>query len=229
MTCTSAEATDWQKFKFSINDVSFQNQGSEKYISSADENYMICNRTAVDFLEKFEIIGQIGNGNVISIKGSNGKYVSSENGTKTMTCNRSSIGEWEKFTLEGSNGVYALKGSNGLYVRNDMTCTSAEATDWQKFKITEELKSSNFNKTSDSNKTLVVYSNQANSQLLLSGIPDGSYDLKIYNMQGRLVKNTNIRISEHRAGLNIDALSTGLYILKLNNNDVSKTVKFIKE
>lgn len=230
MLCTADEATDWQKFKITTNSVSFQNQGSTNYISSADENFMICNRTVVQALEKFDIIGQVANGNVISIRGNNGKYVSSENGTKTMTCNRNSIGDWEKFTLIGSNGIYALQGSNGLYVRNDMNCTSVEATDWQKFKITTEPMSQILNKTFNSKPNMVVYENKNDSSYYIKSpeISDGMYDAMIYNMHGKLVKSLNIRFIEQLAALNIDELSKGLYLLKLNNIEFTKTIKFIK-
>ncbi|MCG8701371.1 MAG: trypsin-like peptidase domain-containing protein, partial [Bacteroidales bacterium] len=48
-------------------------------------------------------------GKKISLKGNNGKYVSSENGKKAMNCNRTSVAKWEKFTVvDAGNGKIAL-------------------------------------------------------------------------------------------------------------------------
>ena len=51
--------------------------------------------------EKFQFskVGTANGHDVISIKGSNGRYVSSENGASAMTCNRTAAGTWEKFEL----------------------------------------------------------------------------------------------------------------------------------
>ncbi|MCG8700078.1 MAG: trypsin-like peptidase domain-containing protein, partial [Bacteroidales bacterium] len=67
-------------------------------------------------------------GKKISLKGNNGKYVSSENGKKAMNCNRTSVAKWEKFTVvDAGNGKIALKGSNGKYVNSGspMYCNSS--------------------------------------------------------------------------------------------------------
>ena len=46
-----------------------------------------------------------------------GFYVSSENGTAAMNCNRTSAGIRETFeVIDAGNGTIALKGNNGLYV-----------------------------------------------------------------------------------------------------------------
>ncbi|MBE0393180.1 ThuA domain-containing protein [Flavobacterium sp. PL002] len=83
-------------------------------------------------------------GSIISIKGSNEKFISSENGTKSMTCNRDASGLWEKFTVvDAGGGKIALKGNNGKYVSSEngtkaMTCTRTFNTvssigSWEKF------------------------------------------------------------------------------------------------
>ena len=78
-------------------------------------------------------------GQVIWLRGSNGQYVSSENGQGGMNCNRGSVGGWEQFTVVavGSNQI-ALQGTNGLYVSSGngqtaMTCNSASVSGWEAF------------------------------------------------------------------------------------------------
>lgn len=59
-------------------------------------------------------------GSYITIMGNNNLFVSSENGTVAMTCNRSSAQAWEKFlVVKVGNGLVALKGSNGKFVSSE--------------------------------------------------------------------------------------------------------------
>ena len=59
-------------------------------------------------------------GLVITLCGSNGRFLSSENGTRTMRCNRTSVGACERFTVEvvtQSPLRFRLIASNGRYLR----------------------------------------------------------------------------------------------------------------
>ncbi|MEQ9306817.1 MAG: carbohydrate-binding protein, partial [Marinoscillum sp.] len=78
-------------------------------------------------------------GQTIWLRGSNGQYVSSENGQGGMNCNRGAVGGWEQFTVVavGSNQI-ALQGNNGQYVnaqngQSAMTCNSASISGWESF------------------------------------------------------------------------------------------------
>lgn len=78
-------------------------------------------------------------GQTIWLRGSNGQYVSSENGQGGMNCNRGAAGGWEQFTVVavGSNQI-ALQGNNGQYVnaqngQSAMTCNSASISGWESF------------------------------------------------------------------------------------------------
>lgn len=86
-----------------------------------------------------------GGGSLSALKGNNGKYVSSENGTKPMNCNRNSIGAWEKFDISvvgstNGNDIVTLKGNNGKYVSSEngskpITCNRNSALGWEKFEL----------------------------------------------------------------------------------------------
>ncbi len=75
----------------------------------------------------------------IYLKGSNGKYVCSENGAKPMNCDRDHIGSWERFTvINAGNGKVALRGSNGKYVCSEngalpIICDRENLGPWEKF------------------------------------------------------------------------------------------------
>jgi hypothetical protein len=70
------------------------------------------------------------------------KYVSSENGTKAITCNRTTIGDWEKFTLiNNADNTVSFLGNNNRYISSEngtqaMTCNRTAIGGWEKFATT---------------------------------------------------------------------------------------------
>ena len=77
---------------------------------------------------------------IITLKGSNGLFVSSEGGTQPMTCSRPTASSWEQFAvLDGGSGKVALR-ALGKYVSSEggtqpMTCSRTsisptETFDW---------------------------------------------------------------------------------------------------
>ncbi|WP_025743780.1 polysaccharide lyase family 7 protein [Aquimarina pacifica] len=85
-----------------------------------------------------------GGSTMITIKGNNNKYVSSENGTKDMNCNRTDDAEWEQFELiYNDDGTVSLKGNNGRYVTSmngtaPIICDRTEILEWERFTLIEE-------------------------------------------------------------------------------------------
>lgn len=77
-------------------------------------------------------------GQVITLRGFNNQYVSGENGTQAMWCNRPTPGTWEQFSvLDGGNGTVVLR-SMGKYVSSEngaaaMTCSKTTIGDWERF------------------------------------------------------------------------------------------------
>ncbi len=83
-------------------------------------------------------IASIPLGQVINLKGSNNKFVSSNNGTANMKCNRLIADSWEDFSViaAGTGKVY-LKAIN-MYVSSEngvkpMTCNRVSPGSWEKF------------------------------------------------------------------------------------------------
>jgi hypothetical protein len=89
---------------------------------------------------KFKTAGRIAVNEVITLKGSNELYASSENGTAPMRCNRTTAQDWEKFTVvDAGSGKVALK-SMGKYVSSEngtksITCSRTAIGDWEKFTV----------------------------------------------------------------------------------------------
>ncbi|WP_245447002.1 glycoside hydrolase family 30 beta sandwich domain-containing protein [Mucilaginibacter celer] len=77
-------------------------------------------------------------GSVITLKGFNNQYVSGENGTQAMNCNRPSPSAWEQFTVvDAGAGKIALR-SMSKYVSSEngtqaITCNRTTFGDWEKF------------------------------------------------------------------------------------------------
>jgi aryl-phospho-beta-D-glucosidase BglC (GH1 family) len=77
-------------------------------------------------------------GQIITLRGINNLYVSGENGTQAMRCNRATAGDWEKFSvLDGGNGTISLR-SMGKYVSSEngaaaITCSRATVGGWERF------------------------------------------------------------------------------------------------
>lgn len=77
-------------------------------------------------------------GKTIWLQGNNALYVSSENATKAMNCNRTSPQAWEQFIVgDAGNGKVTLQ-SMSKYVSSEngaqaMTCNRATAQGWEQF------------------------------------------------------------------------------------------------
>jgi glucosylceramidase len=98
---------------------------------------MYCTAPRGDIWETFSIVNA-GGGKVALMN--MGKFVSSENGSVPMTCNRTTIGAWEQFDyLINSDGTISLRGNNGLFITAEdgtkpMICNRAQIGAWEKFK-----------------------------------------------------------------------------------------------
>ncbi|SEW39652.1 hypothetical protein SAMN05428988_5127 [Chitinophaga sp. YR573] len=82
--------------------------------------------------------GDVPIGQTVTIKGSNGLYVSSENGQQAMNCNRNVAQGWEQFAvLDGGGGKVALKNSDKLVCSENgtqaMNCNRTAIGPWEQF------------------------------------------------------------------------------------------------
>lgn len=77
-------------------------------------------------------------GQTITLKGFNNQYVSGENGTQAMNCNRPTASAWEQFTIVDAGGGKVALQSMGKYVSSEngtqaITCNRTAISDWEKF------------------------------------------------------------------------------------------------
>lgn len=93
----------------------------------------------VDYVRVYQQTGSsVPYGQTITLKGFNGKYVSSENGTQPMTCTRDVAQAWEQFTVVDAGGGKVALQSMGKYVSSEngtqpITCNRTTIGDWEKF------------------------------------------------------------------------------------------------
>ena len=181
----------------------------------------------------------------VSFKGSNGKYMSSENGVKSMTCNRAKVGLWEKFELvqlSGSN-VYALKGNNGKYVCHEngtgpMNCNRTKIGAWEKFVIkkfdvNQSLKIVNQNKPK---AAMNIYpTSKSNMDITFSVQEKISYStIEIIDLKG--IRHATYTLGELEPGdvsFSLDKIqqkieNQGIYIVRARLDNTTLVKKIIK-
>ncbi|TWI97574.1 hypothetical protein JN11_03394 [Mucilaginibacter frigoritolerans] len=77
-------------------------------------------------------------GQTVTFKGSNNLYVSSENGTQPMTCNRTVAQGWESFLVVDAGGGKIALQTQGKYVSSEngtqaITCNRTAVGPWEQF------------------------------------------------------------------------------------------------
>jgi len=95
----------------------------------------------VDYVRVYNIVNTPGTapiGATITIRGNNNQFVSGENGTQAMNCNRPTAQAWEQFTVVDAGGGKVALQSMGKYVSSEngvqaITCNRATMGDWEKF------------------------------------------------------------------------------------------------
>jgi hypothetical protein len=82
--------------------------------------------------------GTVPFGQTVTIKGSNNQYVSSENGTQAMNCNRPAAQGWEQFTVVNAGGGKVALLNSSKYVSSEngtqaINCNRTAIGPWEQF------------------------------------------------------------------------------------------------
>lgn len=217
--------------------VSLQNVGSTKYITFDDTTLNLsCSATSVGTNEKYEWI-DLEDGK-IALKATNGKYVSSENGTKIITCNRSEIGAWETFTLiEKGEDIYTITGNNGLNLGGGMLFNKTNSGAWQQFKIVKHgiVAARSHEKAltvmGDHGKDFEfsIYPNPVRNGKITIEVNQEieNAELFIFSINGQQIHHS--RLSSKITKLELDALVKGMFLIKVINGQSTYNQKLIVE
>ncbi|MDC0584488.1 Ig-like domain-containing protein [Bacteroidales bacterium] len=76
--------------------------------------------------------------------------------------------------------------------------------------------------------SLTVYPNPAQSTLSIKGLNSGIYNVKMYNMQGKVYVNKSLT-ADALYNVSVETLPTGLYFIQLNDESNSTVIKFTKQ
>jgi GH35 family endo-1,4-beta-xylanase len=205
-----------------------------KFVSSENgaATGMNCNRATVGGWERFTVVNA-GNGKV-ALKGTNGRYASSENGLQAMRCDRTTIGTSEAFdwvSVGGNN--FQLKGNNGKFVSSEngavaMTCTKATAGTWETFNWASNgvaFKQANSKElVSETVSSFDFYPNPATS-IISVDLPDATTALRIIDLTGRLIKEVKTK-GENKIEIELN-IPNGIYLLNIENSKNSESKKLI--
>lgn len=96
---------------------------------------------SVDYVRVSKLVetgGSIPYGQTVTLKSTNARYVSGENGTQAMTCSRTAAQGWEQFTVVDAGGGKVALRSQNKYVSSEngvaaITCSRTTIGDWEKF------------------------------------------------------------------------------------------------
>jgi len=110
--------------------------------NTINDGALPCNMQ-VDYVRVYDLSGTSNPSNPpigqnITLKGFNNQYVSSENGTQAMNCNRPTASAWETFTVVDAGGGKVALQAMGKYVSSEnglqaITCNRTTVSDWEKF------------------------------------------------------------------------------------------------
>lgn len=154
----------------------------------------------------------------------------------TMTCNASggSGGSYAYEWYSGTSCTGIILGTNSTYTVNidgnyackvyisgfESSCYSCAFGNYINTVSIEE---------SGLNNSINIYPSPANDNIYIENLaPTQDETISIYNIQGQLIINKQ-KLQKEKTKIDITGLSKGVYILKLNSNDKSEMLRFVKE
>jgi hypothetical protein len=205
---------------------------NSKYVTySGVSDLMSSTRTSVGATEQFTLI-DAGNG-MTALKGYNGKYVTLKTSDNKLYCNGDSVDNNQKFTLENLNGLYSIKGSNNKFVSSEngstagLTCTRIAPAGWEFFNwniIANPINSINEITVPFAIK---IFPNPAKNSLNISSVENRKASINIYDITGKAVLNSTF--TGNQKSIDISGILNGIYFLRINDENKTETVKFIKK
>ncbi len=120
----------------------FNQNGAGTSINRFDNNRLALNIMAWLRAAGSTSTNQFRAGITVSLRGNNNRFVSSENGSQSMTCNRLNAGTFERFVVRAeANGTFSLRGNNNLFVSSEsglipMNCNRPTVGAAERFTVT---------------------------------------------------------------------------------------------
>jgi hypothetical protein len=74
---------------------------------------------------------------------------------------------------------------------------------------------------------LVIYTNNNSKEIVIKGLLTDATVSELYDIQGRLVLSGDLEQSNLTNVIDVSSMSTGIYIIKVSNDNSTKTQKLI--
>jgi hypothetical protein len=178
---------------------------------------------------------------IIPLSASSGKVILVSNTTAETTSNPSGPQIIDKIGYGTANGfegsATGVLSNTTAAIRNLGGCvdTDNNASDFTVGTPTPRNSSSTFGNcnslsvTENENSVIALYPNPTNSKVFFDNSITNFKEVSIYNYLGQKVAKTSFTNSINNQEIDFSNLPTGVYILKFNNGESSKSVKVIKQ
>ncbi|MCI1186985.1 cellulase family glycosylhydrolase [Hymenobacter sp. DH14] len=211
-------------------------KGSNQKFVSSEGGYqaMTCTRAAYGAWEQFAVEAA-GNGKVTLRNSLTNQFVSSENGTQAMTCTRATAGTTEQFEwLINPDGTISLRGNNGAYVSSEngtqaMTCTRTTLATSEKF-VFGVVGSTALASGKAKAQPAGFYPNPVINTLTYE-VPSSlkAHRLTVVDTTGRQVLAQSFEAVGEQHTVDISALKTGLYVVRIAGANFNSEFKISKQ
>lgn len=78
-------------------------------------------------------------------------------------------------------------------------------------------------------ESLNIFANQSEKSIVVEGLLQHQTSLEIYDVQGRIVVNSNLKLNTSKQSIDVSQLTSGVYIVKTQSNSISKAKKVMLE
>ncbi len=76
---------------------------------------------------------------------------------------------------------------------------------------------------------ILIYPNPTSDRLYFKAtVPDGKVEIQIFDVTGKLILETHLKFIQGSSFLNVSELHTGIYQIRVHNNNQVSFVKFLK-
>lgn len=163
--------------------------GNGKYVTlNTSDSKLYCNGTTIGETQKFTLTNLYG---VYSIKGSNGLFVSSENGaTSGMTCTRTSPAGWEFFNWAIVSSTYTIPVSYIFLNRNEANVEIGKTIQLYPTVFPENAANKAVTYTSSSKAVATV-----SSTGLITGVSAGTTTITVTSADGKKTATCKVSIN----------------------------------
>lgn len=127
----------------------------------------------------------------------------------------------------GEEGLYTPEIIVDVYLAGSPDSQATEIIDWYVLEILPAGSCTNV-LSDQAKESLNLYPNPAKNMLTLEGLNGSINTISIVNINGQIMKQY-ATIDTNSFEMNVENLETGVYFVKIDNTNSSKTIRFIKE